>query len=123
MKNNISVNNLCCGCSACEQICPKKAVTMQPDDEGFLYPRIEDALCIDCGLCTNVCPELHYIDTLNPTGKAFAMQANDFELLERSSSGGIFSVIARHVLLQGGVVVGAELTTDLKVQHVCTIRH
>ena len=115
MKNNISVNNLCCGCSACEQICPKKAVTMQPDDEGFLYPRIEDALCIDCGLCTNVCPELHYIDTLNPTGKAFAMQANDFELLERSSSGGIFSVIARHVLLQ---VVGAELTTDLKVQHV-----
>lgn len=25
----------CCGCSACKQICPKGAIAMKPDSEGF----------------------------------------------------------------------------------------
>lgn len=37
----------CCGCSACKQICPKGAIAMKPDSEGFLYPQIDVSLCIE----------------------------------------------------------------------------
>ena len=46
----------CCGCGACVQACPKKAITMQEDSDGFLFPQLNDNYCIDCGLCAKVCP-------------------------------------------------------------------
>lgn len=30
----------CCGCSACYAICPKSAIKMVEDEEGFEYPLI-----------------------------------------------------------------------------------
>ena len=45
----------CCGCSACVSICPKQCITMQGDEEGFLYPWIDKEKCINCGLCDKVC--------------------------------------------------------------------
>lgn len=46
----------CCGCSACYAICPKNAISMKPDDEGFLYPEIDSEICICCKRCISVCP-------------------------------------------------------------------
>lgn len=46
----------CCGCTACYAICPKSAITMVPDDEGFDYPKIDETKCIRCYQCLNVCP-------------------------------------------------------------------
>lgn len=115
---NISNNTICCGCGACEQICSKHAISMRPNKEGFLYPKLEESLCVDCGLCSKICPELHTADSLNPTGYPLAAQAKANKVLDNSSSGGIFSVVAEYVLNNGGVVVGAELTENMKVRHV-----
>ena len=115
---NISNNTICCGCGACEQICSKHAISMRPNKEGFLYPKLEESLCVDCGLCSKICPELHAADSLNPTGYPLAAQAKANKVLDKSSSGGIFSVVAEYVLNNGGVVVGAELTENMKVRHV-----
>lgn len=41
----------CCGCTACYNACPKKAIAMQADQEGFLYPVIDQKKCVDCGIC------------------------------------------------------------------------
>lgn len=48
--------NNCCGCWACVNICPTKAISMAPDNEGFLYPSILQSKCIDCKMCLQVCP-------------------------------------------------------------------
>lgn len=47
---------LCCGCTACFAICPKRAVFMVEDEEGFDYPRIDEKLCVRCYSCLKVCP-------------------------------------------------------------------
>ena len=46
----------CCGCTACCVICPKNAIIMQEDEEGFEYPHIEEEKCIKCYKCLKVCP-------------------------------------------------------------------
>ena len=45
----------CCGCGACVNVCSKKAITMQPDEYGFLYPQIDPEACVRCGACKKVC--------------------------------------------------------------------
>ena len=46
----------CTGCGACVSICPKQAITMQPDAEGFLYPKVDGEKCVSCDLCEKRCP-------------------------------------------------------------------
>ncbi len=53
---NFISRNKCCGCGACVEICPKKALTMEEDEEGFLRPVLNMDFCIDCGGCDNVAP-------------------------------------------------------------------
>ena len=45
----------CTGCFACYSICPKNAIEMIEDNEGFLYPKINKN-CIKCHICRKVCP-------------------------------------------------------------------
>jgi len=58
MESYLNTNNKekCFGCEACKQICPKNAIEMITDGEGFRYPKIDDSKCINCGLCERVCP-------------------------------------------------------------------
>lgn len=46
----------CCGCAACFSVCPRKAISMIEDEEGFEYPAIDESKCISCYLCIKVCP-------------------------------------------------------------------
>ncbi|WP_288343494.1 4Fe-4S dicluster domain-containing protein [uncultured Dubosiella sp.] len=46
----------CCGCTACCAICPKEAISMTEDEEGFEYPHIDESMCIRCYQCLMVCP-------------------------------------------------------------------
>lgn len=46
----------CCGCTACYAICPKNAISMVIDEEGFEYPKIDESKCVCCCQCIKVCP-------------------------------------------------------------------
>lgn len=106
----------CNGCHACMAVCPKKCITMKADEEGFLYPVVDEKNCVKCGLCLKVCCSASAKDKGAPL--CFAVYAKDSDLRERSSSGGVFSVIADYVLDKDGVVFGAALDENFKVRHI-----
>lgn len=104
----------CCGCGACAMRCPKKCIDMKPDNEGFIYPSINKELCVECGLCEKVCNVLHPYEKRKPIS---VIAANSNNLKDRllSSSGGVFTLIAEHVLSNDGVVFGARFDKDWQV--------
>lgn len=32
----------CCGCGACASVCPRNAIVMSEDNDGFRYPQIKE---------------------------------------------------------------------------------
>ena len=111
---NITDKYNCCGCSACASICPKHCISMQADNEGFLYPVVNEADCIDCGLCEKVCHELHPFEERKPQ-KVYAAINKDEEIRMKSSSGGIFHLLAEKTIAEGGVVFGARFDEQWQV--------
>lgn len=108
---------LCTGCSACASFCTKEAIAMLPDDQGFLRPKVSTDCCIGCGLCKNICPVLNP-PAVSADTKSFAAYALDKTLLENSSSGAIFPLLAKHVLSNGGIVFGAAFDKQFVVRHI-----
>lgn len=104
----------CCGCSACAMKCPKHCITMQADSEGFLYPVVNKEDCIDCGLCEKVCHELHPYEQRKPLN-VYAAINKDEDIRLKSSSGGIFYLLAEKTISEGGVVFGARFDEDWQV--------
>lgn len=97
----------CTGCAACFNRCPVGAISMQENDEGFLYPHIDTVKCVGCHLCKQVCPVINYHKIKKDNPLCYAVAASD-EIRKNSSSGGVFSVLALHILEQGGAVCGAS---------------
>jgi ferredoxin len=83
----------CCGCHACVTVCAKHCITMQPDEEGFLYPVVDKDACTDCGLCEKVCPVINQSEPRKPL-KVYAAKNKNEEIRYQSSSGGIFTLLA-----------------------------
>lgn len=109
----------CSGCSACYSVCRHNAISMQEDKHGFIYPEIDDRVCVDCGLCYDVCP----LNDREGHGElaAFYGWNNDEGVRMRSSSGGLFSALADHVLRHDGIVFGAAFDPQTKrVEYKCT---
>lgn len=101
----------CCGCSACASVCPKQCISMQADNEGFLYPVVDTDKCIDCGLCEKVCPFMNQGNENKPM-KVYAAQCKDESIKLKSSSGGVFSLLATAIIEEGGVVFGVKFDDD-----------
>lgn len=107
----------CNGCTACVNICPRKCITMKRSEEGFLYPTIEESKCIQCGLCQKVC-SISAQQTQSEIIGAYAAINSDLNTRLISSSGGVFALLAKRIILEGGVVFGAVLSEDCKsVKH------
>ena len=106
----------CCGCKACEQICPKQSITMNVDNEGFWYPVVNHETCIECSLCEKVCPELVERESITPIS-SYACYNLDETIRLKSSSGGVFTALAEYVISQQGVVFGARFDKEWNVIH------
>lgn len=109
----------CCGCSACKCVCPKQAITMEPDVLGFLYPKIDANICVNCGLCEKVCAFNNHYKTpdIFPEPFAFGARHKNLAEVESSRSGAAFIALSDWILDGGGAVYGAGYKDHFRVVH------
>lgn len=109
--------NKCTGCTACMNICPKNAISMKEDKEGFKHPVIDQDKCINCGLCQKTCPVLN-TKSNNSLNECYVGFNNNEEERLNASSGSIFSLVADYVLDSNGIVIGAAFDENNVLKHI-----
>lgn len=121
----ISIQNKreCCGCKACDDVCPKEAISFKIDEEGFWYPEVNILKCINCHLCEKVCPILHH-DGISEGNLerpiTFILQHKNVSERFNSTSGAAYPVIARYYLENGYYVAGHIFNEDYSVRGYVT---
>ena len=108
----------CTGCKMCKDICPVDAISYQGDREGFWYPKVNYDKCIKCGKCVRTCPSLS--QRKNPQANepdVYAAWALDDKIRLKSTSGGIFYILAEQMLKQNGLIAACRYTTDFKAAY------
>jgi len=109
--------NKCYGCGACIAICKTTAISMCIED-GFYYPKINNNKCTLCGKCKSVCPALETPEAVKIT-EATITVAQNRDIYQNSSSGGVFGVLADYFIRElHGVVCGSALIENLEVKHI-----
>lgn len=106
----------CTGCGACVSICPKQAIVMQRIQKGFSIRKWTEksaypVICAKSGVlpggrCRSI---MRGCSARRRRMKRFA---------DQSSSGGVFTLLAREVIRRGGVVFGAAFGENMRVEHV-----
>jgi coenzyme F420-reducing hydrogenase beta subunit len=105
----------CMGCKMCGDICPKKAVDFEIDNEGFWYPTVHYEKCVNCNLCVKHCPVLNEtVDKKAHTPEVYSAYAKDEEIRLKSTSGGIYYPFARTVLNENGYIAGCAFANNWK---------
>lgn len=117
MAINITEKEKCCGCTACYSTCPQRCISMNPDEEGFLYPVVDSEKCIECGMCETVCPVQHGFKK-NAVINGYVVRNKNNDILNASTSGGVFSALAANCLKKGGHVFGAICDEDRVIKHI-----
>lgn len=107
----------CTGCAACANACPKNAIQMGLDQDGFYKPNVLSVRCIECGICQNICPVNHTKYENNEKPVTYAVMAED-DVRMRSSSGGVFELLANEVLDANGYVCGVAYKDDFTTEHI-----
>lgn len=114
-------NSLCTGCFGCANACLTGAIRLTLTSEGFYHSGIETEKCTRCGLCTQHCPVISPPPVSNRSAdkvKAFAAWTRNDRTRVASSSGGLFSALARIAFEEGGEVAGAAWGEEWTVSHV-----
>ena len=110
MSNSIEkFHDSCCGCGVCAERCPKGAIKMLPNRQGFYYPVISSDACVDCGVCAQVC-SFHHAELKSLTNQRFYVAKNqDSSVREKSRSGGVFTALSDYVLSMNGTIYGCKM--------------
>lgn len=108
----------CYGCGACKDACPKQAISMEEDAEGFFYPKVNEEVCAQCGKCREVCiyhSSAYQEEKSDRFPMVYGAYHKDKKVLERSTAGGVFTAMYRKILEKGGFVAGVCYDEDFRV--------
>ena len=111
----------CCGCTACASSCKYGAISMCPDEYGFIYPKIDESKCIDCGLCSKMCQFKSDYKRFANYDEPFVYAARQINLAEvsKSQTGGMAAMIYRHFFKDGDIAYGVKFDLNFNVIHAC----
>ena len=118
-KRVLEMPDLCTGCSACICACSKDAISLKEDPEQqYGYTAwIDLEKCVDCGKCRQVCPVCSpEKQDQKDEPSCYALYAAP-DILEKSASGGAFTLLAETILEEGGLVIGASYGKNFQVYH------
>lgn len=111
------IGSACCGCRACEEICPLRCISMKEDIDGFFYPYVNETKCIDCHLCEKACP-LNFGAFSDPSEvRAYMGIHKSEQTVFCSSSGGAFTALYERLIPEGYTVYGVAFDSDFQVKH------
>ena len=116
---NFDFKNECYSCSACSYICPKDAIKFNEK----LLPYVDLKRCINCGLCEQTCikmSEIEYHQELCKDAVGFICKNLNDNERRMSSSGGLFILLAKQTLKNGGYVCGCVYDDDFLPKHILT---
>lgn len=117
MTKKININTgekmECCGCFACMNICPKNAIKIYRDEQGFDYPVADEQSCVACGLCIKVCNKT--LSYKRPVIACFAAKNKDRDVVLSSSSGGIVDALCKFIIAQKGIVYAVSYNENFEV--------
>lgn len=108
----------CMGCTACMNICPCRAISMERNQEGFFEAHVDEKMCSECGECIEICQALQK-NTLFHSKKPlyYAAFSRDMDNVQNSSSGGVFFELSKSILEMSGVIYGAVQKSVFEVEH------
>lgn len=115
MRNINNIKN-CYGCFACINKCPKLCINIVKDKLGHLYPYANEQ-CIECNACLKVCPSIN-TPKLNKTQEIYAAVGKNSKTIERSSSGGLATILSEEFISSGGVVYGCAFQKGFCFKHI-----
>lgn len=111
----------CYGCRNCENVCPKSAIKIVENNEGFVVPKIDKEKCIECGLCDKMCPYINYKEyTELEKNIWYSCYLKDLESRKKSTSGAIFPALVDYFLSNKGLICGCIWDDTMKPIHVLT---
>ena len=112
--------NSCTGCGVCYNICPSSALKMEYNKEGFIFPVIDGDKCTKCMGCKKICPIINTkLINNNFTKSVYISWNKNIKQRKFSSSGGVFPILANHILNNNGYVYGAIYDINMEVIHDC----
>ena len=125
--NDKAAKRDCTSCQMCAAVCPKNAISIDLDQDGFYRPIVNGGLCVDCSLCTKVCYkydeqiELFGENKLAST-KLYGAFVKDSEIVKRTTSGGIADVLAHELIREGYKCIGVvyDSNKDVAIDRIAT---
>ena len=126
---NYQVNNMapqladrhhCTGCMACGDACTRSAISTIKDEDGHYTYSVDESKCVLCHNCEKVCPNVskfNYGDNDLLKSRPYAVWCTLPEIRERSTSGGVYAALAKTILEDNGIVIGAH-QEQFYVKHI-----
>ena len=129
---NIEDKNIlreCTSCQVCGAVCPKEAIHIELNKDGFYRPIIDPNKCIDCGICVKACYKYDEQINITPADKlkvipVYAAYAKEETVLSNTTSGGVADVLCKSLIEQGYTCVGVsyDKEQDVAINTIATTK-
>lgn len=103
----------CTSCQVCGAVCPKEAIHIELNMDGFYRPIIDHDKCIDCGICLKACYKFDEQISITTEEKlkdipVYAASAKDDDVLSNTTSGGVADILCKRLIEEGYQCVGVS---------------